>query len=512
MRMAQRPLRRGQKSRTVSVSSPVKGWNARDPIAEMDPAFAIQLDNWFCTPFDVTVRQGSSNWSTGMPSSVDTIASYSPPSGNLILFAASGANIYNVTNPGVVGAPVVTGKNSSQWQFENFGTPGGNFLYMVNGVDAPIMFDGTTWSVPAITGVTPQNLINVSAAKARLWFIEKNTLKAWYLPVLSIAGAASAIDFSGLVDLGGYLVSMQSWTLDAGYGMDDYVAFVTSEGQVLIYKGTDPSSASTWALIGIYTLGSPIGRRCMQKYAGDVILISRDGLAPLSKSLMSSRVNSKETLTDNIQHVVSNYVTSYAANFGWECCLFPDENMLILNVPSDSTHSYQLVMNTISGAWSRFTDWNARTIQLHGDKIFFGTSDGRVLQAWSTFSDNGVAISFEAQQAFNYFGRHTQIKHLKMLRPILSTDGSPALLLGVNTDYDTSSPSGTPSFSPTAIALWDVATWDDYAWGGDLQIKKDWQTASALGFCMAAHLKGSTQDIRLRWSATDYLIEDGGVL
>lgn len=512
MRKAQQPMRRTQTSRTLSVSSPVGGLNARDPIAEMKETDAITLDNFFCTPYDVMVRYGYSQWATGITGTVNTLCSYSPPSGAIKLFATVGANIYDVSNTGAIGAAVATGKTSDKWQHTNFGTAGGNFLMMVNGSDAPLMYDGTNWTNPAITGVTTTNLINVAAHMSRLWFVEKDTLKVWYLPTLSIAGAASSIDFSGVFNRGGYLMAMGTWSLDAGYGMDDYAVFVTSEGQVAVYKGTDPASANTWARIGIYDVGAPIGRRCLQKYAGDLTLICKDGLAPLSKALMSSRVNSQEMLTDKVQHIMSEYTTSYGANFGWETTIFPQENMLLVNVPTSSSTSYQLVMNTINGSWSRFTGWDAVCFELHGDTLYFG-ANGVVCKAWDTQADNAANINFDAQQSFNYFGSGGQLKQVKMLRPLISTDGSPSILLGVNVDYDTTAPTGIPTFTASTAATWDLSLWDGTIfWGGDLQVKKDWQTAFGLGYCISAHMKGESKNLKLRWAATDYLVTGGGVI
>jgi hypothetical protein len=518
MRKPQKNLSRQQVSVTLSVSSPTGGWNARDPLAMMKETDAISLDNFFCTPFDVKVRDGYSQYATGITGTVNTLASYSPPAGSPKLFAAAGANIYDVTAGGAVGAAVVTGATSDKWQHTNFGTAGGNFLYMVNGADKPRLYDGSSWvavdgvSTPAITGVTTTTLIHVAAFKARLWFIQKDTLKVWYLPTLSIGGAASAFDLSSLFNRGGYLMAMGNWSLDAGYGMDDYAVFVTSEGQVAVYKGTDPAAAATWALIGVYDVGSPIGRRCLMKYAGDLTLICKDGLAPLSKSLMSSRVNSQVMLTDKIQDATSGYITQYGTNFGWEAALFPQEDMLLVNVPISTTTSYQLVMNTISGSWSQFSGWNAACFELHNDLLYFG-SNGVVCKAWDTTADNGENINFEAQQSFNYFGKGGQLKQVKMLRPIISTDGSPAVLLGVNTDFDTSDPTGIPTFTANTSAIWDLATWDGgFTWGGDLQVRRDWQTAFGLGYCISAHMKGTMKNCRMRWASTDYLLQGGGVV
>lgn len=594
MRQAAKQINRGQTSRTLSVPSPVGGWNARDALAEMAPKDAVSLDNFFCTPFDVTVRYGYSTQTSGISGTVNTLASYSPPSGSIKLFAWSGANVYDASSTGVVGSPVISGLSSDKWQYINFGTSGGQFMVAADGTDSPLVYNGSQWgniggaafnttvstltsvgttatctmsvahglktgmsitisgftpagyngtyvitvtsttaftftlsgalgvvtvtgtATPpaffAVTGVTPTLLIQPAMFASRLWFIERAALRAWYMPVLSIGGAAQPVDLSSVFSRGGYLMAMGTWSLDAGYGMDDYVVFVSSEGQVAVYKGIDPASSSTWARIGIYDIGAPIGRRCLMKYAGDLTVISKDGLAPLSKALMSSRVNSQEMLTDKIQHIMSDYTTTYGANFGWETSIFPQENMLLVNVPISSTQSYQLVMNTISGAWSRFTGWNAACFELHGDQLYFGGVGG-VFKAWDTQADNGNNISFEAQQSFNYFGSQGQLKQVKMLRPILSIDGNASVLLGVNTDFDTTAPTGVPTFTPTNYAAWDAATWDGgFVWGGDLQIKRDWQTAFGLGYCISAHMKGTSKGTKLRWASTDYVLQAGGVV
>lgn len=504
---------RAQVSRTVGVPAPVGGWNARDSLADMDKRDAVILDNFFCTPTDVRVRDGYVDWATGLGAQVSTLASYSPPSGSAELFAAAGGNIYDVTASGAVGAAVVTGKTSAEWQHAMMGTSGGQFLLMCNGADDVLSYDGTTWSNPSITGVTPANLIHINVHKNRVWFIEKNTLKAWYLGTNAVAGAASPFDFSGLFTRGGYLVAMATWSLDVGFGMDDYAVWVTSEGQVAVYQGTDPASASTWSLVGVYQLGEPLGRRCFIKFGGDVLYLGADGLTPLSKALVSTTETTNQRVTAKIQSVVSEYVTQYGSNFGWQCAMLPSENMLLVNVPTAASgpQSMQLAMNTISGAWSRFTGISAACWERHNEQLYFG-GNGVVCRAWGTRSDNGANINFEALQAFNPHGNNSQLKQVKMLRPVFSTDGAPAVRLGVNADYDTSAPTGALTYTPVSGAQWGVARWGIDVWGGGLTIKRDWQSGFAMGYAFAAHMIGTVRAERFRWAATDYVIEDAGVL
>ena len=169
-------------------------------------------------------------------------------------------------------------------------------------------------------------------------------------------GAALALDLSNLCQRGGYLVTMATWSYDNGRGMDDYAVFVTSEGEVIVYQGTDPASSATWSLVGVYAIGTPLGRRCAVKYGGDLLLITKDGVVPMSKVQTSTIVTSRATITDKIQSAVSEATTLYGANDGWQIQVFPPENMLLLNVPVSSTTQEQYVMNTITGAWCNFSE------------------------------------------------------------------------------------------------------------------------------------------------------------
>jgi len=506
MRVAQRP-----KAKTKSIQAPVGGWNDRDSLANMAPEDAVILDNIFPQGSDVMLRFGYTAHVTGVGVAVNSLMAYNSPTANK-LFGAAGANIYDMTVAGAVGAAVVTAKTSDKWQHVNMTTAGGSFLIMVNGADAMERYDGSTWTAVtgAITNVATTSIIGLNVFKRRLWMVEKNSLNIWYLPVDSVAGAAAKLDFSGIFKLGGYLMSMGTWSLDAGEGLDDYAAFVTSQGEVAVYKGTDPTSATTWTLQGVFVIGSPIGRRCLTKFGGDMLMISKDGLLPMSKALMSSRVNTRVALTDKIQKAMSSSATAYASNFGWQTVLYPSEDMLLLNIPISPTESYQYAMNTISGSWCRFTGWNATCWERFNDLIYFGTTGG-VNLAWSGTSDNGSNINAEGLQAFNYFG-NDRSKRFTLARPVLSTNGSPGVNIGLNVDFDLSAPVGSPTFSASASGLWDVGLWDSALWGGDYEIKKNWIGVSGIGRCAALHIKLAAKGILLKWAATDYIYEDGGFL
>jgi hypothetical protein len=497
-------------ARTASLPSPIGGWNARDSLANMDAMDAVTMLNWFPTPTDIQFRKGYTKRTTGFTGVANSLMNWAGPSSQ-ILFAAVGTVIYNVQ--GSTATSSVTGLGSDKWQHVNITTSGGHYLVICNGVDAVRVFDGTTWTTPTITGVTSSNLVNVNLFKNRLYFTEKNTLKVWYLPVNSIAGAASPLDFGAIARNGGYLQAMGTWTLDAGQGADDYAVFVTSMGEIIVYNGTDPTDAATWALIGVWALGQTFNRRCFFKWSGDLLLLTQDGLVPLASALQSSRLDPRVNLTDKIYYAISQAATLYSTNFGWQIAYYASQNMLIINVPFN-TGPQQFVMNTISKAWASFSNINAQCWELSNDQMYFG-STGYIGHFWDAYSDNGSNINADIQQAYSYFDARGQLKRFTMIRPIFQTDnGVPGVLAGINVDFAVQNDLGAVSFNAQNVAIgsWDNAIWDTSQWGGTLSITKSWQGVTGLGYSGGVAMKIASQGIDVHWASTDYVMERGGVL
>lgn len=495
-----------------SLPAPVGGWNARDSIADMKETDAVILENFFPSTTSVDLRGGHSKYATGFPGQVETVISYSGSATNK-LFGISAGSIYEAPG-GAVGAAAVSGLTNSRWQYVNITTAGGNFIEMCNGANSVYTFDGTTWTdqSASITGVTSSTLININLHKNRLWFIQSDTLKAWYLPVQSITGAASAYDLSAFCPHGGYLMAMATWTMDAGYGMDDMAVFVTSNGDCLVYRGTDPSSASTWALVGAFWIGSPIGRRCFVKYQGELLIITQDGLLPLTNALKSSRLDPRAALTDKIQRATSEAVTNYGSNFGWMVTPYPNKNALVLNVPiNTNANQQQYVMNTITGAWCKFTAWHANCFAIHQDDLYFGGTNF-IGKAWDTNADAGQAIPTRALQAFSYFGSPAKLKRFTMMRPTFYASSPPAVSGQINVDFDDAISTATLSAASAIGGLWDTGLFDAALWGAGLELSRLWQGSAGIGYCGAPNIRTSTNSIELQWLATDIVFEKGAII
>lgn len=503
-------------ARSVSLPAPVGGWNARDALANMAPSDAVTLTNWFPSVTYCQLRYGYTQWSTGITGTVETLMAYNSGTASK-LFAAAGSRIYDVTSTGTASSSV-TGLTNGRWQYVNNTTAGGSYIQAVNGADKMRVFDGTSWHKDGdgapydVTGVDTATCIGINISHNRVWLVQTGTLKAWYLPTGAIGGAATAFDLSPFCRRGGYLMAMGTWTMDAGYGMDDMTVFVTSQGEILVYRGSDPASSTTWGLIGAYWTGSPIGRRCLVKHEGDLLLITQDGVSPMSLALQSSRINSRVNLTDKIQYAVSVAVSSFSANYGWQMLPFPGENMLIVNVPfQEGTNQQQFVMNTITRAWCNFTGWNASCWELFNDAPYFG-GVGYVGKAWNGLSDNGSAIAANGLQAFNYFGNRSSNKLFTNMRPVFYTNGTPSISTKINIDFDLSPPTAAAAFATTAAGTWDSGIWDTSLWGDALGINQTWQGANNVGRCGAPHVLANCGGFQLQWMSTDLIYRPGGFL
>lgn len=531
MRTAVRSRPRGTQVVSAALApAPVGGWNARDPIAGMPPEDAVQLDNFIPRPGLVEARRGYAAFVTGLPAAVQSMLVWRGGGpGNDQQFAAAGTAIYPANAAGAVGSAVVSSLANATWQFVNFANTAGNFLIAVNGADTPLKYDGTSWLTTAITGASgpltldPTTLDNVMIFASRLMFSEAGTLRVWFLPVEDIAGAAQLLDLGPLFTLGGTLAGMAAWTQDGGMGPADQAVFVSTQGQIAVFQGTDPSDANNWSLVGVYTVGEPLGKRALVQYGADLVLLTTAGVLPLSQAAKYDRSQDENVaLTAKIQNAFSSAIALYKSNFGWEALLYPAGQIAIYNVPvTDLGTSYQFVQNVQTGAWCRFLGLNAFCWSYCNGKIYFGSATA--VNQWDTgSSDNGVAITCDMTGAFSAF-KLARLKQFTMMRPIVQTQGTQLIQVDMLTDYRTTLPVNTPgaSMAPSGM-VWGAMVWGTMVWGSPLSLRLDWTTCSPPpGYVGAARLRtvmspaasgGVYPEIDFQIIGFDVMYQPGGML
>lgn len=211
---------RSQVARPTVMAAPTKGWSANSSPIKAEDGTAVVLENFFPEATSIRPRKGYDEHVTGITGGVNTLMSYVSGS-TRAMFAAGNSAIYNVTSSGALGAAVQSGLTSTKFSYINFATAGGQYLYMVNGSDAARYYDGSSWTQPVITGATSSDFSYLCSHKSRIFFVKKNSTTIYYLPVDSIAGAATAFEIGSQLTKGGRIVAIGTWSVDSGSGMDD---------------------------------------------------------------------------------------------------------------------------------------------------------------------------------------------------------------------------------------------------------------------------------------------------
>lgn len=486
-------------SRAVSIPAPVEGWDAITPVAAMPEKRAITLRNMFPQPGYVEIRKGHKRHNNIGAAAVESLLPYHglTTSGDR-LFAAATTAISNVTvfttaSASSTSSISMSGLTNARWQHVNFSNTAGNFLWICNGADAPLYYDGSAWATASVVGVTAADIINVAVFKERIWLARKDTVNPAYLAADAIAGTATPFDLSGVFNKGGFLQAIGTWTRDGGDGPDDLIAFVTSRGEVAVYAGTDP--ASNFNLQGVYEMGAPIGRRCLLKVGADLAVISMDGVLPLSRALVTDRAAALiESITKLIQPVMNAAARDNASKFGWQLIAYPRGTRAILNVPlTENVEQQQFVMNTVTGAWAQFTEENANCWAVFQDRLFFGGNNGIVYEADCQGFDEGDTIEFDLETAFNYCGSRSGLKQFTMARALLTTDGQISPGLAINVDFATQTAVNILTFPVDPLALWDVALWDAGTWPEESHVVTDWVSVSGMGYCASIRINGQVE-------------------
>ncbi len=502
-------------SQPFNVPSPTGGINARDNFTDMDQKDAVDLVNVFPEANYCVVRNGFSPWATAMGSNpVETILVWNGLTGDDQLFGAAGSSIYSASSSGPSSA-VLTGLSNARWQWTNLENAGGLFLTAVNGADAPINYDGTTWGNPVFSGAAdPTKFVNVVQFKERLWFASVNSLTLYYLDAQAIQGATNPFPLGGVFRRGGYVIAMGSFSNDAGEGPDDYFVVATNQGEVAIYQGTDPDSATTWSLVGIFNIGKPIGRRCMVHLSGDLAIVTQDGIESMQAALQFDRsAAQKATITGKIQTLFSNLSQAYYANWGWQPQVYPKSRYLIVNVPQiTGMTQVQLVMNTVTGSWGRFTGMDANCWAVANDQLYFGGNAGTVYAAAVGFQDQvddmPANIPWEVETSWQaWWG--TSNKLFTAVRPVMLTGGGVTFAIDVDVDFVTRIPVGTLVTPILSGMVWPFI-WPG-TWGGGNVFDAQWHSVGSIGTWASIHVKGVVGGALCQLQSFDLVGQKGGV-
>jgi len=486
---------------TITLPAPIRGIIEVENWAYTKPGCAVVIDNWFPTQKGLRLRGGTERWST-LPDPVEVIRSgfeYISGAQNR-MFAATNTRLFDVSFADTAvlqtGVGTVTNGNFATVQMAN---QGGDWLLACNDVgDYVRRFNGTTWDyldtafagTPSrITAAAPSptsvhdghGLTFVWKYRNRLFFIEGGTMNAYCLPLNAVGGELIYIPLSGAAKRGGSLLFGARWsTGDTGDSGDDKCCFFTTEGEVLIFSGTDPTAAANWRQDGCYDISKPLGKNGHQQLGGDVLVVTVDGIVPLSSALQKDvSALSLAAITYNIEPMWMRELKNKRSH-PWTIAKWDEGDMMFVNFPGGKTYDTQTVgvSNLHTGAWSRYIGWDAMCFMRLRDSLFFGTQTGTIMQIESTGFDDahwdeglgkytGHAYACTMIGGWEMFQvPPNQVTWMQARASFFSSARERfEPQLSATTDYEfriPPPPNAGPD--PGVLEVWDQGLWDDAAW------------------------------------------------
>lgn len=536
----------------VQQPPPLKGWNSRDPFAAMDAQDAITLDNWYPDFAGCLTRDGCRVFtSTDSVSPVPTLMVWRKGALSAMV-AASAGQLWGIAGmPGNVNAIIGAGPYGSDWwAWANFN----GRLFLCNGYDGVLSWQGPAggpvgdsgFTLDSAAGFDPsyiEAMNGVAIRHNRLFFWTGRDAGFWYGPLLGVTGTLSYFPFDTVVPDGAALVACDVLTYDGGTGIADYSIFILSTGEMLVYSGTDPSNPDNWALVGLYVIAAPIAtaeigngggavypNRSVLRYGGDVYVITSSDHAKLSQLIAALKAGAMPPRSK-----VSGAVIAAAglggALPGWQVIYWGYRRRLIFNVPNPDGSYDQHVYNPALDAWCRYRSLPAMCWCVFGDRLFFGTPQGMVVEygigasdqvywyrvpwdttpwdqkKWSQQTENPIQTF--AQQAWTLFDTPLE-KRVAAVRPMVQAAGGGATY-NFQLGFDYADPSVTITVNEAGSRTpWDVSPWGS-PWTAGMALDPRWNVAggdgSAISFAIA-----TAGAVQLTWVRTDLRLEPGTAL
>lgn len=350
------------------------------------------------------------------------------------------------------------------------------------------LYGAITGTKPDGTALQTSDFSYVWAYKNRLFFILKDSLDIYYLPVDQITGAVTLFQLGAEFSLGGRLMIGSTWSLDFGNGLNDNCIFVSDEGEIVVYNGINPASPADWQKVGRYQMGKPRGPKAFIRAGGDLIFSTSIGAVPLSQALqVDYAVLSASAVSYPIETAWNEAVTLRSLE-PWDCILWDDKQMVIVCLPTVNEQTPSMfISNARTGAWAEFTNWSGTCLEIFNGRLFFGSQDGKIIEAWVTGLDEGRPYTSTYVPLFTDLGNSGAQKVGGYGR--LQTRG-PYMVepqICMQEDYVINLPAPpAASFVPVG-SEWGTATWGESEWGSSQTPiwQGDWYSLGGIGYSLA---------------------------
>lgn len=334
--------------KTKVIPPPTDGLNLISSPVQFKLTEARELKNYWV--YDSGIRQmpdvGINKQYSGANANCDILTNYAS-----MCIYSQGGKVYKLTSGtsttpvDITGAATITRSEFNPCIFNKR-------LFLFNGVDAPLQHDFGGGNVAAFsaTGPTLASLKQACGYKSRMYIVEASTTY-WYGGVDAYSGAFTSVDLGSIISqANSYFVCVFNWTFNQGTANQEFLVFVTNQGEVLIYSGDYPG-ASNWTLIGRSFMPTPAGVRGgtfagqpFYRIANDTYILTTRGMIPFSTVFAGAALQDGYY---NISRRIKNQLLNASLN-----SIVVDRTNPFLYSLSESNTQQLFVMNYETGAWS----------------------------------------------------------------------------------------------------------------------------------------------------------------
>lgn len=342
---------------TVTIPAPFGGLNARDAVTAMPAQDAIRLFDWIPRGTFVETAPPVEEFYAG-PNRVFTLAPYEVGASKKLLAAVETSAFSDSWDIVEVSTGTPSTLKAAQGDGIYSFTIFNSLMVLCNGVDTPQVYNGTTCSNIAVTGVTASTLRGVITFKGRCYYWQNNAQSFWSAAAGSYQGALAEFPVSTFTTLGGKVTLLCTITRDGGEGADDLFCVVMSTGEILVYQGDDPAGAFSWEMIGRFKCPRPLGIRSAHRYGRTTLLMTEEGVIDIAAVLsgtiypaFSDKVIAVTTLKDD------NYASGDSRDLA--CAVDSQESMSTMFLPNNvytqfpAFSSIPICIERATGQW-----WN----------------------------------------------------------------------------------------------------------------------------------------------------------
>ena len=436
----------------------IGGWNIEAPPLSTQPGEVLDATNYECLIGEGYRRIYGYNAYDGQSSSAQPV----PGSGSVKMVGiykndlyairedGSNARFYKATPSGwsEVNSSFTwsTGGTYRSANYNFFGQDAQEEMYIVNGVDKAVRFNGTTLT-QITTGAANDAPSAVAGFKTNLFLALES----------SLLGSATGDPSNWNPLANAFEVAMGDTITDLQSGPSALI--IGCENVTKVLSGT---TAADFRVDEMTQIGPYAGT--MANIGGQIIGLDQQGVMSLSATQAYGNFS---------YALLSQKIASYMSNFG-------SGSVAVINRASSQYRLYngrQGLYFTFAGteligamrvAYAHPVECACEGLFASNTPVsFFGSDDGNVYQLEVGTSFAGQDIYAYLVTSFHHHGSPSQHKRFRIVQPDLSVDGnSVSLNVSATTDYGKGliSRGNSGALGQTDGALWDFAVWNQFYW------------------------------------------------